>query len=86
MQWFSCCVDEIAGEHCAADGIIHFGHSCLSPTTRLPSLLVLKKHQVDVTACVNSIKTQLPDKDCKIVLLYDVAYFHAIGKYQGFCN
>ena len=26
-------MDEIAAEHCHADCILHFGHSCLSPTT-----------------------------------------------------
>ena len=30
-----CCVDEIAAEHCSSDGVIHFGHTCLTPTARL---------------------------------------------------
>ena len=29
-----CCVDEIAAEHCSSDGVIHFGHTCLTPTAR----------------------------------------------------
>jgi len=27
---YSCCVDEVAAEHVGADGIIHFGHACLT--------------------------------------------------------
>ena len=75
----SCCVDEVAAEHCQADCIIHFGHSCLSPTTRLPSLLVLDKHALDTAACTAQIKTALPERDTPVLLLYDAAYFYAIG-------
>ena len=28
---FSCCVDEVAGEHVNADIIVHYGRACLSP-------------------------------------------------------
>ena len=27
-----CCVDEVAAEHIGADGLIHFGNACLTPT------------------------------------------------------
>ncbi|XP_022659838.1 2-(3-amino-3-carboxypropyl)histidine synthase subunit 2-like isoform X2 [Varroa destructor] len=37
----SCCVDEVAAEHSACEGVIHFGHSCLSPPSRLATLFVL---------------------------------------------
>ena len=30
MLFCSCCVDEVAAEHIGADGIIHFGHACLT--------------------------------------------------------
>eukprot|EP00729_Bicosta_minor_P006355 gene6355-327_t len=36
----SCCVDEVAAEHAAADMIIHFGISCLSQASRTPVLFV----------------------------------------------
>ncbi|KAG8906945.1 Diphthamide biosynthesis protein 2 [Tulasnella sp. 403] len=35
----SCCVDEVAAQHVDADVIVHYGHACLSPTSRLPVLL-----------------------------------------------
>ncbi|OQR74973.1 diphthamide biosynthesis protein 2-like [Tropilaelaps mercedesae] len=45
----SCCVDEVAAEHAACQGVIHFGHSCLSPPSRLEVLLVLGVYPIDWT-------------------------------------
>jgi len=36
-----CCVDEVAAEHIGADGIIHFGKACLSPTRKLPGVFTI---------------------------------------------
>eukprot|EP00041_Stephanoeca_diplocostata_P027594 m.762040 g.762040 ORF g.762040 m.762040 type:complete len:522 (+) comp23208_c1_seq14:182-1747(+) len=49
----SCCVDEVAAEHIAADMIIHYGKSCLSPTVRLPVLYVFGHSEIDTTKCVD---------------------------------
>ncbi|KTW26383.1 diphthamide biosynthesis protein 2 [Pneumocystis carinii B80] len=38
-----CCVDEIEAQHVDADCIIHYGHACLSVTTRLPVKYVFDK-------------------------------------------
>ena len=27
-----CCVDEVAAQHLNADAVIHFGHTCLTPS------------------------------------------------------
>ena len=27
-----CCVDEVAAEHVGADSVIHYGHTCMTPT------------------------------------------------------
>ena len=35
----SCCVDEVAAAHHAADAIVHFGRACMSPVARLLSLI-----------------------------------------------
>jgi len=35
-----CCVDQIAASHNAADSLVHYGRSCLSRPTFLPTLLV----------------------------------------------
>jgi diphthamide biosynthesis protein 2 len=41
-------VDEVAALHAEADCVVHFGRSCLSPVSRLPSRLVFAKRAVDV--------------------------------------
>jgi hypothetical protein len=39
----SCCVDEVAAAHHAADCIVHFGRACMSPVSRLPARFVFNK-------------------------------------------
>ncbi|EZA51997.1 Diphthamide biosynthesis protein [Ooceraea biroi] len=75
----SCCVDEIAAQHINADGIIHFGHACLNPTTRLPVFHVLPKKSLDTTKLSNEFKQIFPDCARKILIFYDVAHAHQIG-------
>ncbi|XP_066995152.2 2-(3-amino-3-carboxypropyl)histidine synthase subunit 2 [Anabrus simplex] len=75
----SCCVDEIAAQHIGADAVIHFGHYCLSPTARLPVLYIFEKRQIDVTSFVSNMRERFSDPATKILLLYDVAFRHAIG-------
>ncbi|XP_012216366.1 2-(3-amino-3-carboxypropyl)histidine synthase subunit 2 [Linepithema humile] len=74
----SCCVDEIAAQHVNADGIIHFGHACLNPTTRLPVLHILPKNQFDATELSNEFERVFPDCTRKILFFYDVEYAHKI--------
>lgn len=76
----SCCVDEIAAQHINADGIIHFGHACLNPTTRLPVFHVLPKKQFNVTEFINEFKRIFQDSTKKILFFYNVEYAHKIGK------
>ncbi|XP_028408526.1 2-(3-amino-3-carboxypropyl)histidine synthase subunit 2-like [Dendronephthya gigantea] len=74
----SCCVDEIAAEHVKADLIIHFGASCLSRTERIPVVFAFGKKKINVEHCCQSFQSCFPDKDCKIILIYDVVYHHSI--------
>jgi diphthamide biosynthesis protein 2 len=37
----------VAALHADADCVVHFGRSCLSPVTRLPSRLVYSRQPVD---------------------------------------
>jgi diphthamide biosynthesis protein 2 len=77
----SCCVDEVAAQHVNADGIIHFGHACLTPTNgSLPKLYVFEKLPVDCDHFVSCFTRVLTCKTAKILLLYDVCYQHAIGE------
>lgn len=77
---FSCCVDEVSSEHVSADGIIHFGHACLSPTRRLPVLYIFPVKPFDVLKLLNAVTTSFEDHTSKLLFIYDVAYTHKIGK------
>ncbi|XP_022196919.2 2-(3-amino-3-carboxypropyl)histidine synthase subunit 2 isoform X2 [Nilaparvata lugens] len=73
----SCCVDEVASEHVNADGIIHFGHACLSPTSRLPVLYIFPKAHLDVEDCADALKTHLNRRiDQQTLILFDIQYHH----------
>ncbi|GAA5897950.1 2-(3-amino-3-carboxypropyl)histidine synthase [Sporobolomyces salmoneus] len=77
----SCCVDEVAAQHVDADFIVHYGHTCLSPTARLPVLYILTKRSIDPTHAASSLastsKSSLDEDPPKaVVLLYDVGYAH----------
>ncbi|BGP16795.1 hypothetical protein JCM10213_002189 [Rhodosporidiobolus nylandii] len=78
----SCCVDEVAAQHVDADFVVHYGHTCLSPTARLPVLYILTKRSISPSAAASSLASTSaaslraePPK--AVVLLYDVAYAHA---------
>ena len=76
---YSCCVDEIAAEHYNADGIIHFGHSCLSQVRRLQVLHVFCNQTLDLDHCCGQFQELIKDRTRHIVLLADVAYQYALG-------
>ncbi|GAA6014124.1 hypothetical protein JCM8202_005155 [Rhodotorula sphaerocarpa] len=77
----SCCVDEVAAQHVDADFVVHYGHTCLSPTARLPVLYVLTKREIDPDHAASSIastsRASLDEDPPKaVIVLYDVAYAH----------
>ncbi|KAL6303602.1 diphthamide biosynthesis protein [Sparassis latifolia] len=47
----SCCVDEVAAQHVDADAVVHYGHACMSQTSRLPVIYVFGKKEVDPSDC-----------------------------------
>lgn len=71
-------MDEVAAEHFAADSIIHFGHACLSPTSRLPVLYVFGHKEIDVLDGVQKFSS-LYSKEDNVVLIYDTDYSHVLG-------
>ena len=79
----SCCVDEVAAEHYSIDAIVHYGHACLSPIRNLPVFFVFGKHQIDAERCSSLVRSAVGVENCDqhLVLLYDVIYHHAIGKW-----
>lgn len=80
----SCCVDEIAAEHVAADAIIHFGHACLSFTKRFPVLYIFGRAPIDVPNVVSTFKECLPDVTRPVIIYYEVMFQHAISKLSTF--
>lgn len=72
----ACCVDEIAAEHASADGVVHYGRSCLSPTQRLPVIYVYTSKPLDIDAALKALTDLVADKHEKICLLADVPWQH----------
>ncbi|GAB1610308.1 2-3-amino-3-carboxypropylhistidine synthase subunit 2-like, partial [Argonauta hians] len=79
----SCCVDEVAAQHYCADSIIHFGYTCLSPTSRIPVLYVFGQYSLDVPDCCDKFYQVIPDSTCKVIVYYDVRYVHAIEEFRA---
>lgn len=73
-SYSACCVDEIAAEHIDADVVVHYGRSCLSPTSRLPVIYVFTKHHLDLDEAIQSFETEFSNKDAKVILMADVTY------------
>lgn len=73
-SYSACCVDEIAAEHVDADVVIHYGRSCLSPTSRLPVIYIFTKHNLVFDEALSSFESEFPDKEAKAVLMADVTY------------
>ncbi|KAJ6524439.1 putative diphthamide synthesis protein-domain-containing protein [Mycena vulgaris] len=70
----SCCVDEVAAQHVDADAMVHYGHACMSQTSRLPVIYVFGKKPVDVDDCSQRLAGVFEGMGA--ILRYDVAYAH----------
>ncbi|KAH7327315.1 putative diphthamide synthesis protein-domain-containing protein [Rhexocercosporidium sp. MPI-PUGE-AT-0058] len=70
----SCCVDEIAAEHVSADVVIHYGRSCLSPTTRLPVIYIYTSQPLSIPLATSSFVQTFPDTNEKVSLMADITY------------
>lgn len=80
----SCCVDEVAAEHAAADMIIHYGVSCLSQASRTPVLFVFGRRPISIPKAAKAFETLLEnDAARKAVVLYDVEYAHCIEELEA---
>ncbi|KAM0714107.1 hypothetical protein Q7P37_011071 [Cladosporium fusiforme] len=74
----ACCVDEVAAEHCAAEVVVHYGRSCLSPTARLPVIYVFTSKPLDLSAASETFRATYPDLGEKIVLMADIPFQHHV--------
>ncbi|KAK0749785.1 Diphthamide biosynthesis protein 2 [Schizothecium vesticola] len=73
-SYSACCVDEIAAEHVDAEVVVHYGRSCLSPTSRLPVIYAFTQHKLDRGAALGAFEKEYPDKASKVVLMADVTF------------
>lgn len=73
-SYSSCCVDEIAAEHVDADVVVHYGRSCLSPTSRLPVVHVFTRHPLDEVLVIAAFEADFQDKHSKVILMADITY------------
>jgi len=74
-------VDETAAQHVAADCVVHFGRSCLTPNSHLPVYYILPKQPLDHVQCANSLIKNFETDEGLVLILYDVAYHHVRGKF-----
>ncbi|RPB13981.1 diphthamide biosynthesis protein [Morchella conica CCBAS932] len=73
-SYSACCIDEVAAEHCSADVVVHYGRSCLSPTTRLPVIYVFTTRPLALPQVVSSFTATFPDRASPVILMADVTY------------
>jgi len=73
-SYSACCVDEIAAEHVRADVLVHYGRSCLSPTTRLPVIYIFTSNPLLTSVVVAGFRATFPDLHTKVLLMADVTY------------
>ena len=78
----ACCVDEVAAEHCAAEVVVHYGRSCLSPTARLPVIYVFTTKALDLEGTVSTFQATYSDLHEKVVLMADIPFQHHITELQ----
>ena len=73
-SYSACCVDEVAAEHADADVVVHYGRTCLSPTSRLPVIYVYTRHKLDHEAVLDEFEREFVDKEARIVVMADLTY------------
>ncbi|EJP70428.1 diphthamide biosynthesis protein 2 [Beauveria bassiana ARSEF 2860] len=73
-SYSACCVDEVAAEHADAQVAVHYGRTCLSPTSRLPVIYVYTTHKLDHDAVLQSFRGEFGDLTSKVVVMADLTY------------
>uniref|UniRef100_A0A2P2JKD5 2-(3-amino-3-carboxypropyl)histidine synthase subunit 2 n=1 Tax=Rhizophora mucronata TaxID=61149 RepID=A0A2P2JKD5_RHIMU len=74
----SCCVDEVGASHADAECVVHYGHTCLSPTSALPAFFVFGKASIKISDCANTLSNIASTSSKPIVVLFGLEYAHAI--------
>ncbi|KAJ2486781.1 Diphthamide biosynthesis protein 2 [Coemansia sp. RSA 2050] len=72
----SCCVDEVAADHYAADLVVHYGRTCLSLSSRIPVYYVFGRDPLDLGHCAELVAGSLGGRH--VLVLSDVPYAYAM--------
>ncbi len=73
-------MDEVAAEHICADGLIHFGHACMTKNSgRIKVLFVFTALRMDVDALISDADNEMRKGGKKPFLFYDVGYHRALS-------
>ncbi|KAG5104068.1 hypothetical protein JHK82_041038 [Glycine max] len=78
----SCCIDEVGASHINADCVIHYGHTCFSPTTTLPAFCVFGKASICIADCVESMSKYALTNNKKIIGMFVPYKFLAFVRFM----
>ncbi|CAH8390258.1 unnamed protein product [Eruca vesicaria subsp. sativa] len=78
----SCCVDEVGALHIDSQCVVHYGQTCLSPTSVLPAFFVFGKASINVSSCVKHLVDYTSKNDKPVMILYGLEYAHVIPSIQ----
>ncbi|XP_048569689.1 2-(3-amino-3-carboxypropyl)histidine synthase subunit 2 [Triticum urartu] len=74
----SCCVDEVGASNIDAQCVVHYGHSCMSPTSNLPAFFVFGKAPLDISSCCRSLLDCSRESSKPVLVLCGLEYAHAL--------
>ncbi|VVB06271.1 unnamed protein product [Arabis nemorensis] len=74
----SCCIDEVGALHIDSQCVVHYGQTCLSPTSVLPAFFVFGKASINVSSCVKHLLDHVAKSDKPVMVLYGLDYAHVI--------
>ncbi|KAF8110745.1 hypothetical protein N665_0079s0060 [Sinapis alba] len=74
----SCCVDEVGALHIDSQCVVHYGQTCLSPTSVLPAFFVFGKASMNVSSCAKHLLDYTSKSDKPVMILYGLEYAHVI--------
>ncbi|ESQ44126.1 hypothetical protein EUTSA_v10005976mg [Eutrema salsugineum] len=74
----SCCIDEVGALHIDSECVVHYGQTCLSPTSVLPAFFVFGKASINVSSCVKHLLDYASKSEKPILILYGLEYSHVI--------
>ncbi|XP_011098024.1 2-(3-amino-3-carboxypropyl)histidine synthase subunit 2 [Sesamum indicum] len=79
----SCCVDEVGAAHVNADCVIHYGHTCLSPTSKLPAFFIFGKGSINTSNCARNLLKYGLKSGKPLLVLFGLEYAHAIPEIEN---